>query len=94
LQPKNGVCQLAPLSGRALAHRRGGYQGGPEGSGYTYVSADAQGDPQKQPSDIEGLIAQGCTALIVLAQDSKAPFRRSSRRKRHIPVIAYDALLI
>ena len=35
-------------------------------AGYTYVSADAQADPQKQLTDIESLIAVGCDALIVL----------------------------
>lgn len=68
-----------------------GIKEGLEGSGYTYVSADAQGDPQKQPSDIEGLIAQDCTALIVLAQDSKAIVPAIEQAKAAgIPVIAYD----
>ena len=35
-------------------------------AGYTYVSADAQADPQKQLTDVENLIAGGCDALIVL----------------------------
>ena len=61
------------------------------GSPYTYVSADAQGDPQKQPSDIEGLIAGGCAALIVLAQDSLAIVPAIEAAKAAgIPVIAYD----
>src|SRR5215210_5625454 len=43
-----------------------------EPAGYTYVSADAQADPQKQLTDVESLLAGGCDALILLAQDSKA----------------------
>ncbi|MCP4382478.1 MAG: substrate-binding domain-containing protein [Hyphomicrobiales bacterium] len=62
-----------------------------EGTGHTYVSADAQGDPQKQPSDIEGLIAGGCAALIILAQDSLAIVPAiEAAQASGIPVIAYD----
>ncbi len=62
-----------------------------EGSGFTYVSADAQGDPQKQPSDIEGLIAKGAKVLIVLAQDSNAIVPAIEQAKAAgIKVIAYD----
>ena len=41
-----------------------------EAAGNTYISTEAQGSAQKQAADIEGLITQGCSALIVLAQDS------------------------
>ena len=41
-------------------------------AGDKYISADAQSSPQKQLTDIEGLISQGANALIVLAQDSSA----------------------
>jgi D-xylose transport system substrate-binding protein len=61
-------------------------------AGYTYSSADAQGDPQKQLTDIENLIAGGCDAAIVLAQDSKAILPAIDRLKaENIPTIAYDA---
>src|SRR5882724_13142890 len=40
--------------------------------GGTYVSADAQSSAAKQLTDIEGLIARGAKALIVLAQDASA----------------------
>ena len=40
-----------------------------EKAGGSYISADAQSNPGKQLSDIEGLITKGATALIVLAQD-------------------------
>ena len=54
-------------------------------AGYTYVSADAQADPQKQLTDIESLIAGGCDALIILAQDSKAvlPAIERAKAERH-----------
>jgi D-xylose transport system substrate-binding protein len=61
-------------------------------AGYTYVSADAQADPQKQLTDVENLIAGGCDAAIILAQDSKAVLPAIDRAKAEkIPVIAYDA---
>ena len=50
-------------------------------AGYTYVSADAQADPQKQLTDVENLIAGGCDALIILAQDSKAVLPAIDRAK-------------
>lgn len=63
-----------------------------EPAGYTYVSADAQGDPQKQLTDVENLISGGCDAAIVLAQDSKAILPAIDRLKAEkIPTIAYDA---
>ena len=43
-----------------------------EPAGYTYVSADAQSDPQKQLTDVESLLSSTCDAAIILAQDSKA----------------------
>lgn len=61
-------------------------------AGYTYVSADAQADPQKQLTDVESLLAGGCDALILLAQDSKAVLPAVEGAKAEgVPVIAYDA---
>jgi len=61
-------------------------------AGLTYVGIDAQGDPQKQIADVEGLIARGAKVLIILAQDAKAILPVIERAKaEHIPVIAYDA---
>src|ERR1700746_2257849 len=40
--------------------------------GGSYISADAQSSASKQLADIEGLIARGAKALIVLAQDANA----------------------
>lgn len=62
-----------------------------EGTDWKYVSADAQADPQKQITDIEGLISGGADVLIVLAQDSFAvvPAIQQAQAAK-IPVIAYD----
>jgi D-xylose transport system substrate-binding protein len=60
-------------------------------AGYTYVSADAQSDPQKQLTDIESLLASGCDALIVLGQDPKAVVPALEQAKAAgVPSIAYD----
>jgi D-xylose transport system substrate-binding protein len=60
-------------------------------AGYTYVSADAQSDPQKQITDIENLLAGGCDAMIVLGQDPKAVVPALDEAKAAgVPLIAYD----
>ena len=63
-------------------------------AGGTYVSADAQSSPAKQLTDIEGLIARGAKALIVLAQDASA-IRPAVEKALNegIPVIGYDRLI-
>lgn len=61
-------------------------------AGITYVGIDAQGDPQKQASDVESLIARGVKVLVIVAQDAKAIIPVIEEAKREdIPVIAYDA---
>ena len=45
-------------------------KGALDAAGAEYISADAQTSATKQLADIEGMITQGCSALIVLAQDS------------------------
>ncbi|MFO1035677.1 MAG: substrate-binding domain-containing protein [Geminicoccaceae bacterium] len=60
-------------------------------AGFDYVGADAQADPQKQLTDIEGLIARGVNVLIILAQDSSAIMPAFDKAKAEgIPTIAYD----
>ena len=60
-------------------------------AGYTYVSADAQGDPQKQMTDVDSLLASKCDAAIILAQDSKAIMPAIAQAKAAgVPIIAYD----
>jgi D-xylose transport system substrate-binding protein len=62
--------------------------------GATYVSADAGGSPEKQLADVDGLIAKGAKALIVLAMDKDAIVPALAKAKqRGIPVIAYDRLI-
>ena len=60
-------------------------------AGYTYVSADAQGDPQKQMTDVDSLLSSKCDAAIILAQDSKTIIPAVAQAKAaNVPVIAYD----
>ena len=62
--------------------------------GATYISADAGGSPEKQLADVDGLIAKGAKALIVLAMDKDAIVPALAKAKqRSIPVIAYDRLI-
>jgi D-xylose transport system substrate-binding protein len=62
--------------------------------GATYASADAGGSPEKQLADVDGLIAKGAKALIVLAMDKDAIVPALAKAKqRGIPVIAYDRLI-
>jgi D-xylose transport system substrate-binding protein len=65
-----------------------------EAVGAKYVSADAQGSNEKQLADIEGLIARGANALIVLAYDADAvlPAVQKAAAEK-IPVVAYDRLI-
>jgi len=62
--------------------------------GATYVSADAGGSPEKQLADVDGLVAKGAKALIILAMDKDAIVPALAKAKqRNIPVIAYDRLI-
>ncbi|MEX2518631.1 MAG: D-xylose ABC transporter substrate-binding protein [Paracoccaceae bacterium] len=65
-----------------------------DAAGASYISADAQSSASKQLSDIESLIAQGATALIILAQDSQAigPAVQAAADEG-IPVVGYDRLI-
>ena len=63
-------------------------------TGDTYVSADAAGSPEKQLSDIDGLIAKGAQVLVILAMDKDAILPAVNKAvQRKIPVIAYDRLI-
>lgn len=62
--------------------------------GAKYVSADAGGSPEKQLADIEGLMAKGAKALIVLAMDKDAILPAVNKAtKQKVPVVAYDRLI-
>ncbi len=63
-------------------------------AGGSYVSADAGGSPEKQLADIDGLIAKGAKALIILAMDKDAIVPALAKAKaKNIPVVAYDRLI-
>ncbi len=65
-----------------------------EAAGDTYISADAQSSNEKQIADIEGLIARGANALIVLAWDAAAVLPGIAKAKAEgIPVVGYDRLI-
>lgn len=62
--------------------------------GATYASADAGGSPEKQLADVDGLIARGAKALIILAMDKDAIVPALAKAKaKGIPVVAYDRLI-
>ena len=59
--------------------------------GAKYISADAQGSPTKQLTDVESLISKGASVLIILAMDSEAILPALKKANDEgIPVIAYD----
>ncbi len=63
-------------------------------SGHTYISADAAGSPEKQITDVDGLIAKGAQVLVILAMDKDAILPAVNKAtQRKIPVIAYDRLI-
>ncbi|MGF0537416.1 D-xylose ABC transporter substrate-binding protein [Agrobacterium sp. ES01] len=65
-----------------------------EAAGAKYISADAQSSAAKQLTDVESLISQGATALIVLAQDSDAIGPAIEKASAEgIPVVGYDRLI-
>jgi D-xylose transport system substrate-binding protein len=62
--------------------------------GAKYISADAQGSPTKQLTDVESLISKGANVLIILAMDSAAILPAVKKASDEgIPVIAYDRLI-
>ncbi len=62
--------------------------------GASYFSTDAGGSPEKQLADIDGLIAKGAKALIILAMDKDAVVPALAKAKaKNIPVVAYDRLI-
>jgi D-xylose transport system substrate-binding protein len=69
-------------------------KGALDAAGASYSSADAQGSAAKQLTDIESLIAQGCSALIILAMDKDAIGPAvDAAAAEGIPVIGYDRLI-
>ena len=65
-----------------------------DAKGAKYISADAQGSPTKQLTDVESLISKGADVLIILAMDSEAILPAVKKASDEgIPVIAYDRLI-
>jgi D-xylose transport system substrate-binding protein len=65
-----------------------------EAAGASYISTDAGSSAEQQVADVENLISQGATALIILAQDGVAikPAVQSAI-DQGIAVISYDRLI-
>ena len=69
-------------------------KGALDAAGAKYLSADAQTSATKQLADIEGLITQGCSALIILAQDSASIGPAlDAAADAGIPVVGYDRMI-
>ena len=65
-----------------------------EANGDTYISADAQQSAAKQLSDVESLIAQGASALVILSVDSAAIGAAvDAADAEGVPVLGYDRLI-
>lgn len=65
-----------------------------DAAGAEYISADAQTSATKQLADIEGMITQGCSALIILAQDSASIGPAlDAAEDANIPVVGYDRMI-
>jgi D-xylose transport system substrate-binding protein len=62
--------------------------------GAEYISSDAGSSAEQQLADVENLISQGATSLIILAQDGEAILPAvQSALDQGIPVVAYDRLI-
>ncbi len=69
-------------------------KGALEAAGAEYISADAQTSASKQLADIEGMITQGCSALIILAQDSASIGPAlDAAADAGVPVVGYDRMI-
>ena len=69
-------------------------KGALDAAGAAYLSADAQTSATKQLADIEGLITQGCSALIILAQDSASIGPAlDAAADAGVPVVGYDRMI-
>ena len=65
-----------------------------DAAGAEYISADAQTSATKQLADVEGMITQGCSALIILAQDSASIGPAlDAAEDAGIPVVGYDRMI-
>lgn len=62
--------------------------------GFDVIAVSSDGDATKQSADIENLIAQGVSAIVIIPKDGDAlaPVIAQAR-KDNIPVLAYDRLI-
>ncbi len=68
-----------------------GLKAGLDDLGATLVTADAQSSNEQQAADIDGLLAQGIDALLIVAWDSEAILPSVERALAEgVPVIAYE----
>ncbi len=68
-----------------------GLRAGLEDLGAELVTADAQSSNEQQAADIDGLLAQGIDALLIVAWDSEAILPSVERALAEgVPVIAYE----
>lgn len=69
-------------------------KGALDAAGAKYISADAQTSATKQLADIEGMLTQGCSALIILAQDSASIGPAlDAAEDAGVPVVGYDRMI-
>ena len=87
--------ELVQLPGRAVEDRRSGHQGPTRQDRRQLRAAPTPAArPEKQLADIDGLIAKGAKALIILAMDKDAIIPALAKAKaKNIPVVAYDRLI-
>jgi D-xylose transport system substrate-binding protein len=65
-----------------------------DAAGVEYVSASANGDEQKQMSDIESMLTQGVNVLVVIAVNHEALSKAVEQaHENNVPVIAYDRMI-
>ena len=69
-------------------------KGALDAAGATYTSADAQTSATKQLADIEGMLTSGCSALIILSQDSASIGPAlDAAADAGVPVVGYDRMI-
>ena len=65
-----------------------------EAGGCEYIQSDAGSSEEQQITDVENLIAQGATVVMILAQNTQAILPTvQAATDQGIPVIAYDRLI-
>jgi D-xylose transport system substrate-binding protein len=79
---------------RWAAHDEPNLKSTVEAGGGSYISADANLSTEQQLTDVDTLLSQGATVLVVLAQDTTVIGPAVQKAKdAGVPVIAYDRLI-